>query len=317
MQTVPLGTTGLSVSPIALGTMQFTWTVTEQDAYQLLDAYTEAEGNLIDTADMYTQWVPGNRGGEAETIIGKWIHQKKNRDKLVLSSKVRSKMWEDPDGEGLSRKHILKACEDSLKRLQVDYLDLYFSHWPDEATPQEETLGAYQTLIKQGKVRFIGASNYSPEQLREALTLSERNNLPRYQVIQALYNLADRDHFEHELLPVVKQHRLAVLAYSPLASGLLTGRYRKDKPLTDYARASFVKDKLTPKNLKLLAVLEEVAANHKATMSQVALAWLLHQPGVTGLITGADTTKELAENLHALILQLSPADIASLEQLGR
>lgn len=314
MQRVTLGTTDLAVSPIALGTMQFTWTTPEQDAYRLLDAYTTAGGNLIDTADMYTQWAPGNRGGEAETIIGNWMRQKNNRAQIVFSSKVRSKMWEGPDGEGLSRRHIIRACEESLQRLQTDYLDLYFSHWPDETTPQEETLAAYQTLIRDGKVRFIGASNFSPEQLRETLTISEQDNLPRYQVIQALYNLADREHFETELLPVVKEHHLAVLAYSPLASGLLTGRYGKDKPLPAYARADFVKDKLTPKNIKLLEVLEEIAATHNASMSQIALAWLLHRPAISGLITGADTVNELQENLKSLTIALTSEDVAELQK---
>lgn len=314
MQHVTLGTTDLVVSPLALGTMQFTWTTSETEAYRLLDSYSAADGNLIDTADMYTQWVPGNSGGEAETIIGNWMKQRKNRAATILSSKVRSKMWEGPDGEGLSRRHIVKACEDSLRRLQTDYLDLYFSHWPDEATPQEETLAAYETLIRDGKVRFIGASNYSPAQLSEAFAISERNNLPRYHVIQALYNLADRSHFENELLPVVEQHHLAVLAYSPLASGLLTSRYGKNKPLPSYARADFVKKKLTPKNLQLLEVLEEIANNHKATISQIALAWLLHQPGVTGLITGADTTRELEENLGSLTRTLLPEDLEELQK---
>lgn len=316
MQRVSLGQTGLFVSPIALGTMQFCWTTTAKEAEQILDCYTEFGGNLIDTADMYTQWAQGCTGGEAERIIGNWIKKRKNRENIILSSKVRSRMWEGKDGEGLSYTHIVKACEDSLRRLQTDYLDLYFSHWPDEGTPEEETLAAYQTLIQSGKVRFIGCSNYSAQQLEHALALNQQG-LPTYTVIQALYNLIDRKHFEAELLPVVTKYHLSVLAYSPLASGFLSGVYQTNKPLPDNARAEFVKEKMTPENMRLLGVVEELAQNYNATVSQIALAWLLQQKTITGLITGADTPPQLKENLGALSLTLAAGDLTQLQEISK
>ena len=303
-----LGTTTLSVSPIALGTMQFLWSTSEEEAYNLLDDYYNAGGNFVDTADMYTQWAPGCSGGDAERIIGSWMKKRKNREKIVLSSKVRSRMWKGPYGEGLSRKHIFKACDDSLKRLQTDYLDLYFSHWPDETTPEEETLSAYHTLIKQGKVRFIGCSNYTPTQLSNALYLQEQG-LPSYQVIQTLYNLVDRQHFEKELLPLVKRYSLGVLAYSPLASGFLSGLFEPYKPFPNHPRADFIKSKMTPSNIAVLSLLKEIASSHHATASQIALAWLLEQETITGLITGADTTEQLRENLGALQIHLTAKEV--------
>lgn len=309
-----LGITDLSISPIALGTMQFLWTTTEKEAYKLLDTYLELGGNFIDTADMYTQWAPGGKGGEAEQIIGKWMRKRSVRDTIILSSKVRSRMWEGPDGQGLGRNHIVKACEESLQRLQTDHLDLYFSHWPDEKTPEEETLEAYQTLIRQGKVRFLGCSNYTPHQLEKALLL-KKQGLPTYSVIQVLYNIIDRISFEKDLLPLVTKYHLGTLAYSPLASGFLSGLYRKDKPLPKNVRADFVKTKMTEKNLSIIDTLEEIARQHKATVSQIALAWLLAQKPLTGLITGPDTTSQLKENLGALQIHLTSRDEHALSSI--
>ncbi len=309
-----LGSTSLHITPITLGTMQFRWTTTENEAYRILDHYFEAGGNLIDTADMYTQWAPNGKGGEAETIIGKWLKKRKNRSHLFLSSKVRSKMWEGLDGEGLGRKHIIRACEETLNRLQTEYLDLYFSHWPDETTEEEETLLAYQTLIDKGKIRYLGCSNYSPKQLSSSLEL-KRKGLPEYAVIQVLYNLIDRHHFERELLPIVNTHLLGVLAYSPLSSGFLTGLYRQGKPLPKNVRSDFVKTKMTPNNLALIEALEELSVQHKATISQIALAWLLQQKTISGLITGADTVEQLEENLGAYHVHLSKSECDEIEKL--
>src|SRR5258708_7107668 len=213
--------TNKEFSKMILGTMQFLWTVTtEKEAYAILDAYVDAGGTVIDTADMYTNWVPGLHGGEAETIIGKWMKRRKNRDKIILISKVRGRMWEGKEGEGLSRQHIMKAFEQSLKRLQTEYLDVYLSHWSDKETPIQETLLAYRELMDEGEVRSIGCSNYTKEELQEALKVG-RTIGANYTHIEAYYNLIDQENFEQSILPLVKEYNLQVLAYGPLAGGFL------------------------------------------------------------------------------------------------
>lgn len=297
-------------SNIALGTMQFLWTTTEADSYKILDVYTERGGNTIDTADMYTNWVEGLRGGEAETIIGNWLKRKKNREKLFLSTKVRSRMWEGNDGEGLSKAHIIKAIEQSLRRLQTEYIDLYLSHWSDFYTPIEETLSAYETLIRQGKVRFIGCSNYAKKDLTQALEKGEGRT--SYTYLQAYYNLIDRKHFETELAPIAKRYKLKTMIYGPLASGFLTGAYRKNTPLPKHDRAQYVKEKMTEENFSILEKVEKIADNHGATISQIALAWFLKKD-LTPII-GADNTEQVEVNMRAAEIRLTTEDLNTLNE---
>jgi len=253
-----LGRTGLKVSAICLGTMQFRWTTDEAASHQVMDAFVEAGGNFIDTADIYSNWAPGLKGGDAETIIGDWLKQKKSRDRIVLATKVRGRMWDGPDGEGLSRGHIIRAAEDSLRRLQTDYIDLYQTHWPDEATPIEETLRALDDLVKQGKVRHVGCSNHSGAQLAEAITTARAAGLSEYLTLQPHYSLVERKEFETNVYETVKQFDIAIIPYSPLGRGFLTGKYRRGLPLPESKRRSSVEKLLTDKNFDLLDKLEAI-----------------------------------------------------------
>lgn len=308
------GKTSIKVSEIALGTMHFKWIVSEKASLKLLDHYFESEGNFIDTSDMYTQWGEGLKGGEAETILGKWFKLRKNREKIILTTKVRAKMWNGSDGEGLSRKHILRACDESLRRLQTDYIDIYMSHWSDINTPIEETISAYQELIKQGKVRFIGFSNYSATELKEALEVDSKYG-SNCICIEPYYNLIQRNPFEKELLPLVQQYHLAVTPYSPLAGGFLTGVYRKNKHLPVNIRATFAKEKMTKKNLELIEVMHAIAKRHKCTVAQVSLAWLLHHPWMTAPIVGPESREQLDENLLGSDIRLSEEDISMINTM--
>ena len=301
-------------SRIALGTMQFLWTTTEKEAYKILDTYYELGGNIIDTADMYTNWVDGLHGGEAETIIGKWMKQRKNRDKIFLITKVGSRVWEGPDGEGLSEKHVTKAIEKSLHRLQVDCVDLYLSHWSDPTIPIEETFAVYQSLMKQGKVCFIGCSNYSKEELQEALQIGKKLGV-QYTFLEAYYNLLDRKTYEEQFMPLVKQYNLQVMPYGPLAGGFLSGVYRKDKVLPTHARAEFIKEKMTEKNLVLIELLEVLAKKYDKTISQVALTWLFSQENVIAPIIGADTVQQIKDNFISNSEWLKGEDVEFLNKI--
>ena len=311
-----LGPTRLDVSDICLGTMQFKWTTDEETAYKVLDAFYEAGGNFIDTADVYTNWAPGNKGGEAETIVGEWLKRKGSRDKIVLATKVRGKMWDGPDGEGLTRAHILRAVEDSLRRLQTDYIDLYQSHSPDTLTPIEETMRAYDDLVKQGKVRFVGCSNYSGDQLAEALQASKRDGLVEYTTLQPHWSLVERLKFEVETYPTVKIYGLGLIPYSPIGKGFLTGKYRRGHPLPDSKRAEAVKAFLTNKNFTLLDRLDSIAKTHGKTVSQIALAWLLSREQVVSVIIGANTVEQLTESLGASGMWLSNSEMDELNRLS-
>lgn len=302
------------LSKIALGTMQFLWTTTEQEAYKILDEYYGMGGNIIDTADMYTNWVKGLRGGEAETIIGKWIKKRKNRDNIFLTTKVRAKVWEGVDGEGLSKRHIIKAVNESLKRLQTDYVDLYVSHWSDPNTPIEETLTAYHSLIQQGKVRFIGCSNYTKEELEESIAIGKQIGT-QYTFLEAYYNLVDRKTFEEQFLPLVKKYNLQVMPYGPLAGGFLSGAYRANKPLPQHARAEFIKDKMTRRNLALVDSLEKLANKYNKTISQIALAWLLNQKTIIAPIVGADSAQQVKENIITDTTWLKKEDMEMLSMI--
>lgn len=296
--------------------MQFLWTCTEKESYEVLDTFFDAGGNFIDTADMYTQWAKGLKGGESETIIGKWMKKRNNREKIVLATKVRCKMWDGPNGEGLSRSHILKACEQSLKRLQTDRIDLYQAHWPDPKTPIEETLSAFETLVRQGKVRYLGASNYSAKEMEDAFKAGEKIGV-QFLSVQPRYNLIWRKDFEKELLPMVLRKGLAVIPYSPLEGGFLTGKYRKDKPLPKSERAGGIKEKLTDQNFAVIEALEKIGKKAGKTISQIALGWLLSHPWMTAPIIGANNKKQLEENLGAAGFTLDPEDKKILDELTK
>lgn len=311
-----LGNTGLNVSALCMGTMQFGWSVGEADSHNILTAALEAGINFIDTADIYSKWVEGNPGGVAETYIGHWLKQNKiPRDQVVLATKVRGDMGKGPNDEGLSRFHIMHAVEQSLKRMQTDCIDLYQAHWPDEDTPIEETLRAFDDLIHQGKVRYIGASNYEAWELMQALWASDKYNLARYDALQPHYNLIRREEFERELRLVCKVYNVGVIPYSPLAGGFLTGKYRQGGPLPESKRAEGRKKSMTEKNFILLGEMERIALLHKATTSQIALAWLLADPIITSPIIGATSIDQLNENLAAVDVHLTQEERESLGKL--
>ena len=303
-----LGRSALETAPIAFGGNVFGWTVDEPASFALLDAFVDAGFNLIDTADGYSAWVPGNKGGESETIIGKWLRRSGKRDKVLIATKV-AKLARRP---GLSAANIALAVEDSLRRLQVDAIDLYQSHQDDPATPIEETLGAYAKLIEQGKVRAIGASNFSAARLAESLAVAKKYNLPRYESLQPEYNLVARAGYESELEPLIRKEDIGVISYYGLASGFLTGKYRSEADLSKSARGQGVRKYLDARGLRILAALDEVASRHAATPAQVALAWLIARPGVTAPIVSATSVAQLEEILAAARLQLAAEDIAVL-----
>jgi len=310
-----LGRTGLKVSELCLGTMQFGWTTDEENAFAIMDAFLEAGGNFLDTADVYSNWAVGNPGGVAETMIGKWLRQRGNRQQIVLATKVRGRMWEGPNGEGLSRAHIMKAIDDSLRRLDTDYIDLYQTHWFDPDTPIKETLRALDDLVHQGKVRYLGCSNYPAWRLCQALWTSDRVGLARYDSLQPHYNLVHRAEFERELLPLCQDQRLGVIPYSPLAGGFLTGKYRKEAPVPKSARAQGIVDRyLSDKNFTLLERLETLGKKRGKTILQMALGWLLTNPVVTSPIIGANTVEQLREILGAVGLRLSQEEKATLNE---
>lgn len=313
MQLRQLGRSALSIAPLAFGGNVFGWSVDEQRSFELLDAFVDAGFNLIDTADVYSAWAPGNRGGESETIIGKWLKRSGKRDKVLIATKVAK--W--AEHRGLSPMNIRQAVEGSLKRLQTDTIDLYQAHEDDATVPLSETLGAFATLIEEGKVRAIGASNYGVDRFAEALKMSAQHNLPRYESLQPEYNLMSRAGYEQALEPLVRQEDIGVINYYALASGFLSGKYRSEADLAkSSARGGAVKKYLTPHGLKVLTALDDIAATHKATPSQVALAWLMARPGITAPIASATSIEQLRELIGAASLSLSPNDIDTLNQVS-
>jgi aryl-alcohol dehydrogenase-like predicted oxidoreductase len=308
-----LGTSDLRVSPICLGTMQFGWTADERASFAVMDTFVEAGGNFLDTADVYSNWVPDHPGGEAEEVVGRWIKERGNRDRIVVATKARGKMWDGPDGEGLSRAHLVRAAEDSLRRLQIDTIDLYQCHWPDENTPIEETLHAFDELIASGKVRYIGASNYWVPRLAEAQGAAGAQ-LPRFVSLQPHYNLVHRDEYEGELEAFCASERLGVIPYSPLAGGFLTGKYRPGQELPKTPRRRGAKEYMNEHGFRVIHALDTVAAAHGATVAAVALAWLLAKPTITAPIIGANTPEQLADLLPAAELQLTAAEARSLDE---
>lgn len=310
MQHRPLGKSTLQTAPLVFGGNVFGWSADQARSFALLDAFVDAGFNLIDTADVYSAWVPGNRGGESETIIGKWLKQSGKRDRVLIATKV-AKWTEQP---GLSPVNIQQAVEGSLKRLQTDCIDLYQAHEDDASVPLAETLGAFARLIEQGKVRVIGASNYRADRFAEALRVAHEHGLPRYETLQPQYNLVDRADYEAELEPLARSEQVGVICYYALASGFLSGKYRSEADLgKSAARSGAVKKYLNPRGTQILAALDDVAGSHQASPAQVALAWLMARPGLTAPIASATSTAQLEELFGAARLQLSTNDIAQLD----
>jgi aryl-alcohol dehydrogenase-like predicted oxidoreductase len=305
-----LGNSALSVAPLAFGGNVFGWNVDEKLSFDLLDAFVDAGGNLIDTADVYSAWAPGNRGGESEIIIGKWLRRSGKREQVLIATKV-AKWAEHP---GLSPMNIRQAVDGSLQRLQVDCIDLYFAHQDDASVPMAETLGEFARLIEAGKVRVIGASNFGAGRVADALALSKQHGLPRYECLQPEYNLVSRKEYEAELEPLARRENLGVISYYALASGFLSGKYRSAADLAKSpARGGGVKKYLDPHGLGVLAALDDVAAAHSATPAQVALAWLMARPGISAPIASATSTGQLRELCGAMALSLSANEIAALD----
>jgi aryl-alcohol dehydrogenase-like predicted oxidoreductase len=312
-----LGRTGLEVSELALGTMQFGWTTDEEAAWAVMDAFLEAGGNLIDSADIYSRWAEGNPGGVAEEMIGRWMKAKGNRQEVVVATKVRGRMWEGPNGEGLSRAHIMRAVEDSLRRLQTDYIDLYQTHWFDEETPIEETMRALDDLVRAGKVRYVGCSNYPAWRLADALWASDKHGLVSYVSLQPHYSLVHREEFEREMAQLVGKYGIGVINYSPLAGGFLTGKYRRGEPPPESARAEGVETRYyNERNFDLLDKMEEIGRAHDKGVLQVALAWLLTNPLVTAPIIGANNVEQLGASLEAVGFRLGEEELGPLDELS-
>jgi aryl-alcohol dehydrogenase-like predicted oxidoreductase len=296
--------------------MQFGWTADENQSFAVMDAFVEAGGTFLDTADVYSMWAPGNPGGISEEIIGRWMKERGNRDQLIVATKVRGRMWQGPDGEGLGRAHITRAVEDSLRRLQVDTIDLYQCHSPDEKTPIEETLTAFGELIAAGKVRQVGASNFTAAQLSEALRVAEESGLPRFETLQPHHNLVHRHEYESELAPLCERENIGVIPYSPLAAGFLTGKYRPGQPPPKSARAGRVRESMNAPGFAALEALDAVAAAHRTTPAAVALAWQMTKPAVTAPIIGANSPEQLADLLPASELTLAEEEIAALDRVS-
>lgn len=311
-----LGRTDLRVTDICLGTMQFGWTADEKTSFEVMDAYVEAGGNFIDTADIYSNWAPGNPGGVSEEIVGRWMRARGNRDKLVIATKLRGRMWDGPDGEGLGRAHIERAVEDSLRRLQVETIDLYQTHWPDEDVAIEETLAVFGELIAAGKVRHVGASNYNATQLAEAINAGGQNARARYVALQPHYSLVHRNEYEEEMARLCEREGLGVIPYSPLGGGFLTGKYRRGGPLPKSARARMIMERATDQAFDVVEALDDVSRARGTSPAAVALAWLLARPAVTAPIIGANSVEQLRELLPASDLRLSPEEISRLDRLS-
>lgn len=312
MEKRQLGITGLHVYPITFGGNVFGWTIDEKKSFELLDAFTGAGFNFIDTADVYSRWAPGNKGGESETVIGNWMKKKKNREEVIIATKVGSDMGNGK--KGLSKKYIMKAADDSLKRLQTDYIDLYQTHFDDESTPIEETLEAYAQLKKEGKVRHIGASNLTADRLKESLQIAFETGLPAYETFQPHYNLYEREKFEAGLEPICLGNNLGVLNYYSLASGFLTGKYRSREDLDKSPRGGGVEKYLNERGFKILTALDEVAKQLNTTQATVALAWLIHRPSVTAPIVSATSVEQLQSIIKAPDLEITAHEIELLTQ---
>jgi len=307
-----LGRTEISIAPLVFGGNVFGWTADKATSFALLDRFAQAGLNAIDTADVYSAWALGNKGGESEAIVGEWMQARANREKIVVITKVGSPMGEGK--QGLSARYIAEAVEASLKRLRTDRIDVYLSHWPDAKTPYEETLSAYAALLKAGKVRAVGASNLDASQLRAALDVAGAHTLPRYDVLQPEYNLYDRGGFDGPLRDLCVKEEIGVITYFSLAKGFLSGKYRGEADLGQSVRGGGVKAYLNPRGMRILAALDDVGAKHKARPAEVALAWLIAQPGVTAPIASATSLTQVESLIKAASLKLDAGDLAALDK---
>jgi aryl-alcohol dehydrogenase-like predicted oxidoreductase len=306
-----IASTKLEVFPLTLGGNVFGWTADEKASFAVLDAYAAAGGNFIDTADVYSAWAPGNSGGESETIIGRWLKDRGHRARMIIATKVGM----HPKFSGLSARTIRAAAEQSLRRLQTDYIDLYYAHADDENTPLEETLSAFDQLIQDGKIRYVAASNYSAARLQEALATAEREGLIRYVALQPHYNLVERDKYEGELADVVAREGLSSIPYFALASGFLTGKYRPGAKV-ESQRVEKAGAYLNDKGIKILAVLDEIAAVHRVSVASIALAWLAAQPTVVAPIASARTPDQLPDLLRVADLKLTKEELSRLSAVS-
>ena len=312
-----LGNTDLLVAPLCFGGNVFGWTADEKTSFTLLDDYMNGGGNFIDTADVYSTWVPGHVGGESETILGNWIKARNKRRDLIIATKVGSRMGTAPNADGLSRRYILEEVEASLKRLQTDYIDLYLAHRDDTQTPLDETLAAFDDLVRQGKVRYIGASNYSAARLQEALQISKQHGYARYECVQPPYSLVNRAAYEHELAALCREQGLGVMTYSSLASGFLSGKYRAGKDMPSSPRAKVIQERyMNEKGFNILQHLDLIAEAHHVTVAQIALAWIMARPGITSAIASGTSVEQVHELLSAVDVKLSDKETSSLNDVS-
>ncbi|GCE17829.1 aldo/keto reductase [Dictyobacter kobayashii] len=311
-----LGRTGLKVSALCLGTMQWGWTANESAAFEVMDAFAEKGGNFLDTADFYSRWIPGNEGGESESIIGRWLQARHKRSEIILSTKIYQPMSDDPNSRGLSRKHILEGVDASLRRLQTDYIDLYLAHAFDADTPIDETLKAFDDLQRMGKVRYVGASNYPAWRLMESLWSADVHDTVRYDVLEPHYNLVHRAEFESELKLICEQYQIGVIPYSSLAGGFLTGKYKPGEESQGARANSIARNYNFEAAWRTVDVVQRIAQELETTPTAVSLAWLLAQPVISAPITGANNTDQLFHSLEAVDLTLSPEQIAALNQVS-
>lgn len=316
MKKIKLGNTNLEVRPFNLGGNVFGWTLDEEKSFEILEAYFEAGFNFIDTADMYSYWVDGGPGGQSETIIGKWMKARGNRDKIIIATKAGGPTGVKNEIDA-SRKHLMESVDKSLERLQTDYIDLYYLHYDDEKTPVAETLEAFAEMVKSGKVKHIAASNISPARLKESLEYSTQNNLPKYEVFQPLYNLVERSGYETDYAPIVAEYGLTVFPYSALASGFLSGKYRSEADFNKSPRGQGAANYLNEKGLNVLNALDKVAEKHNSVPATVALAWLSAQPNIGGPIASATSREQLAQILSVTELNLDAEDLKLLDEVSK
>lgn len=315
MKKIRIGQTDLKIAPFNFGGNVFGWTLDQEKSFEILDAFVEAGFNFIDTADMYSYWIDGGEGGQSETVIGKWMKARSNRNEMIIATKVGGPTGvHDIDN---SRKHILETVEKSLERLQTDYIDLYYLHYDDGKTPVEEILETFDELVKAGKVKHIAASNISPQRLKESLEFSDKNNLVKYQALQPLYNLVERKDYETDFAPIVVEHHLTVFPYYALASGFLTGKYRSENDFSKSPRGQGVAKYLNKKGQNILNALDEIAKKHDTVPAAVSLAWLSAQPNIGGPVASATSKVQLREILSSVTLNLDEADLALLDRVSK